>query len=127
MLLGVVQPIPSAVLVPQALLAPAPVKDEIARAQEAAAREDLEGVAGRVRAAHVRARVRVDFAGNVAAAILEAARAEDADLVALGTHGRSGLPRMVLGSVADKIVRASTLPVLLFRAPASAAGSSNRE
>jgi nucleotide-binding universal stress UspA family protein len=126
-LLDVVQPIPSAILVPQSLLAPAPVKDEVARAQEAAVRKYLEGVAGRVRSAHVRAQVRVDFAGNVAAAILEAARAEGADLVALCTHGRSGLPRIALGSVADKIVRASVIPVLLFRPPTSAAGSSARE
>ena len=126
-LVDVVQPIPSAILVPQSLLAPAPVKEEVARAQEAAVREYLEGVAARVRSAHVHARVRVDFAGNVAAAILEAARAEGADLVALCTHGRSGLPRIALGSVADKIVRASVIPVLLFRPPTSAAGSSGRE
>jgi nucleotide-binding universal stress UspA family protein len=69
----------------------------------------------------------VDFAGNVAAVILEAARAEGADLVALCTHGRSGLARVALGSVADKIVRASAIPVFLFRPPTSAAGSSVRE
>ena len=45
-LLDVVQPIPSAMLVPQALLAPAPVKDEIARAQEAAARETSKASPG---------------------------------------------------------------------------------
>lgn len=48
-----------------------------------------------------------------------------ADLVVLGTHGRRGLRRAVLGSVAERFLRASTVPVLLVRgaddkAPASA-------
>ena len=38
------------------------------------------------------------------------------DLVVMGTHGRRGLPRMVLGSVAEKIVRLSPVPVLTVRA-----------
>jgi nucleotide-binding universal stress UspA family protein len=44
-------------------------------------------------------------------------------LIALTTHGRRGLSRLLLGSVADKVVRGSTLPVLLYRpTPSSAAG-----
>ena len=38
------------------------------------------------------------------------------DLVVMGTHGRSGIPRAVLGSVAEKIVRLSPVPVLTVRA-----------
>ena len=120
-LLEIVQPIPSSTLVPQSLLAPGSAKEEITRAQEAPVREYLEGVAGRVKSAGLRCRTRVEFAGKVAAAILEAARAESADLVALCTHGHSGLVRIALGSVADKIVRASVVPVLLFRPGASPA------
>jgi nucleotide-binding universal stress UspA family protein len=41
-----------------------------------------------------------------------------ADLVVLGTHGRRGLRRMVLGSDAESVVRTSPVPVLLVRAPA---------
>lgn len=40
-----------------------------------------------------------------------------ADLVVLGTHGRRGLRRMVLGSDAEQVVRTSPVPVLLVRAP----------
>ena len=40
------------------------------------------------------------------------------DLVVMGTHGRRGLPRMVLGSVAEKIVRMSPIPVLTVSAEA---------
>jgi nucleotide-binding universal stress UspA family protein len=60
-------------------------------------------------------RARVEAAAAVAPAILEIARVEQADVVALATHGRSGLVRLALGSVADKVVRASRTPVLLFR------------
>lgn len=45
------------------------------------------------------------------------ARAAHADLVVVGTHGRQGLDRFVLGSVAEAIVRKSSRPVLLVRAP----------
>jgi nucleotide-binding universal stress UspA family protein len=49
-------------------------------------------------------------------ALLEIARAEKADLIALGTHGRSGIARWVMGSVTEKILRASPVPVLVVRA-----------
>jgi nucleotide-binding universal stress UspA family protein len=41
----------------------------------------------------------------------------NADLVVIGTHGRSGLARALLGSVAEKIIRTSTRPVLTIRGP----------
>lgn len=44
--------------------------------------------------------------------IVEAARVEQADLIVLGTHGRRGLQRALLGSVAEKVVRSSPVPVL---------------
>lgn len=46
------------------------------------------------------------------------ARGEDFDLVAIATHGRGGIPRMVLGSVADKVVRGTHVPALVVRPPA---------
>lgn len=54
-------------------------------------------------------------AGPVAETIMDYAMAVDADLIAMSTHGRSGLARMVIGSVADEVVRRSHLPVLLVR------------
>jgi nucleotide-binding universal stress UspA family protein len=50
--------------------------------------------------------------GDPAAAILEFARATQADLIVVGTHGRSGLPKALLGSVAERIFRSSSVPVL---------------
>jgi nucleotide-binding universal stress UspA family protein len=53
-------------------------------------------------------------------AIANVARREEADLVVMGTHGRSGLPRALLGSVAETVVRTSTIPVLTVHAPGEA-------
>lgn len=54
----------------------------------------------------------------VAEAIIDQARKCRADLIILGTHGRRGLTRIVLGSDAEGVVRAARVPVLLMRAPA---------
>ncbi len=64
--------------------------------------------------------VKTDFLqGDPADAILEAARESGADLIALSSHGRTGLARLVLGSVAERVVRAAPLPVLVLRAGAA--------
>jgi nucleotide-binding universal stress UspA family protein len=107
------------VLVPASLLGPSAASEESARKREAAARAYLDGIAARVRSAGLRATARIQAARGVAATILETARSEQVDLVALSTHGRSGLLRMTLGSVADKVVRGSQTPILLYRPLAS--------
>jgi len=55
--------------------------------------------------------------GPAAAAIVDAARARKADLIVMTTHGRGGLGRLVLGSVAESVLRGTTTPILLLRAP----------
>lgn len=47
--------------------------------------------------------------------ILEVAKATDSNLIAMSTHGRTGIGRAVFGSVSDAVLRASTVPVLLVR------------
>jgi len=54
--------------------------------------------------------------GGEAQVILAEADAGDADLIAMSTHGRSGLMRWVLGSVATKVLHATSRPLLLVRA-----------
>ncbi|HEX3265032.1 MAG TPA: universal stress protein [Candidatus Limnocylindrales bacterium] len=54
--------------------------------------------------------------GDPGPAIVEAARAEHADLVVVGTRGRNRLERAVLGSVSDHVVRNAHCPVLIVRA-----------
>jgi len=57
--------------------------------------------------------------GPVAEAIVRAAEEQQVDVIAMATHGRSGLQRAVYGSVAEQVLRSSTRPVLLVRVPGS--------
>jgi nucleotide-binding universal stress UspA family protein len=69
--------------------------------------------------------------GNPSREILAKARREKVDLIVMGTHGRSGLPHLVLGSVAEKTVRLSPIPVLTvplsFKARRKRASDSPRQ
>ena len=67
----------------------------------------------------VRARLET---GPAAETIARIAEEERADLVVAGTHGRSGLERFVVGSVAERVVRTAPCPVLVVRPRAAAAG-----
>ena len=58
--------------------------------------------------------------GPVATTIIEAIEKERIDLLAMATHGRSGLQRVVYGSVAEQVLRSSSKPVLLVRVPGAA-------
>jgi nucleotide-binding universal stress UspA family protein len=83
-------------------------------AETKAAAAYLTGVAERMREAGVEAQV--DYPNDRASdAILTRAAQLGADLIAMTTHGRSGLARALLGSVADEVVRRSQCPVLLVR------------
>jgi nucleotide-binding universal stress UspA family protein len=62
--------------------------------------------------ARVRSLIRI---GPAAGVILETAESEKATLVAMTTHGRSGLSRWAFGSVAEKVLRAGTVPLLMTR------------
>lgn len=54
--------------------------------------------------------------GSAAEAIIEKAASDNSTLIAMTTHGRSGLNRWLIGSVAEKVLRATTNPLLLVRA-----------
>lgn len=60
------------------------------------------------------------FAEDIASALMRCVQHRGADLVVMGTHGRRGVRRMVIGSVAERFVRYATCPVLLIREPADA-------
>lgn len=60
--------------------------------------------------------------GDPRAAILAAATAHSADLIALGTHGRKGLERVMWGSVAESVIREAPCPVVTFRMHGSERG-----
>jgi len=53
--------------------------------------------------------------GYPSSALLEVAKNEKADLIVMGSHGRTGLKRIWLGSVAESVVHEATIPVLIVR------------
>jgi len=57
----------------------------------------------------------VSVIGTPAEEIVERAKTGGFDLVVMGTHGRTGLPHVLLGSVAERVVRLATCPVLTVR------------
>jgi nucleotide-binding universal stress UspA family protein len=81
--------------------------------ERAEAERYLEGIAESLRAKTLKVENRVEE-GGPSRAILAAAGTTGANLIAMSTHSRTGLPRSVLGSVADEVVRESHLPVLLI-------------
>lgn len=78
-----------------------------------AAERYLEWMAGSLRAGGAAVDTRVEHAGSVPRAILDIARAAEADLIAVGTAARTPLTRAFMGSVADKIARSAPCSVLV--------------
>ncbi|GIW91325.1 MAG: universal stress protein [Pirellulaceae bacterium] len=56
--------------------------------------------------------------GDPAGAIVRLAEDEQVDMIVMGTHGRTGLSRLLMGSVAESVVRRAPCPVITFRQPA---------
>jgi len=56
--------------------------------------------------------------GNAADELIKAAEENKVDLIAMSTHGRSGLRKLAFGSITDKVLRRSPVPVLMVRAAA---------
>jgi len=79
------------------------------------AKRYLDKIALGLRAKGATVKVRVGV-GDAAEAILQAAQETGAGLIAMSTHGRSGLSRWALGSVTDRVLRAGVVPLLTVRA-----------
>lgn len=75
----------------------------------------LASVAVRARNAGVARVETCVWYGSPAESIIEAARVRGVDLIVMSSHGRSGLGRLVLGSVAETVLRGTTTPILLLR------------
>jgi nucleotide-binding universal stress UspA family protein len=80
----------------------------------AGVRREVERFVERAHAHPAVVGVRVE-AGTPVEAILAAVKAAGADLVIMGTHGRTGLSRLLLGSVAEEVLRRASCPVLTIR------------
>ena len=94
---------------------------DIAAAATASARTRLGELIEQARAAGVRAASTV-VEGSAAEQIVRAARSRRADLIVMGTHGRTGLSRLLLGSVASRVISMSPCPVLTVRGRSSVDG-----
>ncbi|HEY9443911.1 MAG TPA: universal stress protein [Gemmatimonadales bacterium] len=81
-------------------------------ARIAMARSYLERRASRLRDAGWRVECEVVVAWSAAAEVLRLAEEHRCDLIAIATRGHDGVQRMLLGSVADKVIRGATMPVL---------------
>ena len=88
--------------------------DQALTSTRAAAAKQLDVLVRRARASGVRATGRL-VDGNPRDAIPRAAKRPRADLVVVGTHGRTGLSRLLLGSVAARVLATASCPVLTVR------------
>ncbi len=107
-LLNIVEPRPMAV---DMSLSYVPLEEDL----EKAAREDLEEIIRmeKEKGVEVQAEVRI---GTPSELILEMAEELDVNLIILGSHGKAGLSRLLMGSVAESVVRKATCPVLIVKA-----------
>ncbi len=89
--------------------------EEYERASADSANALLSAVAKRAEAAGVACTTCYVKEQFPAEGIIETAKKEDADLIVMASHGRSGVSRFLLGSQANKVVTHSTVPVLIIR------------
>lgn len=88
---------------------------EYMRQVEAEAKENLHSLVRERIPPEVGSRIAV-FSGEPATEIVGCARNEQADVIVMSTHGRGGLQRLFMGSVAERVVRIAPCPVLTIRA-----------
>ena len=101
---------------PQRVMIPAEAFQTLQKEVEVKAVRDLEtfcqgAPAGVATTTHV-------LIGNPFRKILEMSKELKADLIVMGTHGRTGIEHVIVGSTAERVVRHSKIPVLTVRAPA---------
>ena len=86
------------------------------RSQRDAAERRLRMLVNRARTAGVRVSALVLESGMTHEQIVRVARRQRADMIVMGTHGRTGLTRLLLGSVAARVIATAPCPVLTVRA-----------
>lgn len=64
---------------------------------------------------HARVNIRVDFSDDPGEAIIRRARYDRFDLIAMATHGRTGLGNLLAGSVCEQVIRSGVAPVVVLR------------
>ncbi len=94
---------------------------EVFGKEEKQAQKYLDRIAKTLTAKGINVRTEV-LLSKPAEAIVDHAKRSGCDLIVMATHGRSGPSRWAYGSVADKVLRSSCVPVLLIRAPGCVLG-----
>lgn len=95
--------------------------DQLKKNRQTAAEDYLKALRSRLNYnwANVESKVLV---GRVAETLADYATKNNIDLILIASHGRSGITRWVMGSVADRVLRSICVPVLMIRAPGCASG-----
>ncbi len=88
----------------------------IGEEQRLLAQRELDKIVGKFRDAGLKARSLLKV-GSPFLEILHTSQSENADLIVLGTHGRTGLAHVLMGSVAERVVQKAACPVLTIRHP----------
>ena len=104
---------------PEAAMMMAVQLDEVQRQQMLEAARKAQSVEADLAAAGLKAESRA-VSGDPRDVLVEACRTEHADLVVLGSHGRTGIKKLLMGSVASHVVTHAPCSVLIVRRPASA-------
>lgn len=92
--------------------------EAVFEALEAQGRQAIEDVKSQAKSQSVETIEGAVARGDPHRAILDYAEAEDIDIIVMGTHGRTGLDHYLIGSVTEKVVRRSDVPVLTVPLPA---------
>lgn len=116
-LLHVDQPLPPVMVSPDM----GPVMDvgamtRIAEDQRVLAQKELDKIVNRMRDSGLKARSMLKV-GSPFLEVIHAAQSEGSDLIVMGTHGRTGLAHVLMGSVAERVVQKAPCPVLTIRHP----------
>lgn len=109
-----VEPVPTR-LYGEGYLADKQMIAEFERRTRAAAKKHVAAIARAARKAGVRFEPLVQTARTPYEGIVEAAQKRNCDLIFMSSHGRRGLMRLALGSVADRVMTLSKVPVLVYR------------
>jgi len=91
--------------------------DTVIAEVERGARAELNRIAADMRRKHVKVRTILEI-GSPARTIVDLAKKSKTDLIVMSTHGRTGFSHMFLGSVAERVVRMASCPVLTVRGKA---------
>jgi nucleotide-binding universal stress UspA family protein len=120
MLVKVIQPLASAL--ERQRSAPVRFDVELTTVRRREAADYLKDLAAECLKAGVKASYAAPLGGNVADTVLGLAESPTVGMIAIATHGRGGIKRLAIGSVADKLVRSAPRPILVYRPPGRTRG-----